>query len=230
MSRLFDDAASDKAVFTGTPGVTAAPLTLSMWVYPDSVSAIALMMTLGNNGANGYFGMRHTAAGVINATTEDDSGNVAQSAGGTLVVNKWQHVAAVFASTTSRLDYLNGVPGSINTTSITDPTPDFVAVGCRQRSTASQFFSGRIGMVAVWSVALSAAEIAALASGVSPPWVQGANLVHFYPLLGNDSPEIDLIGAADLTLTGTAKAADPVYTTDWRHGGPLIGPGRVLRN
>ena len=86
--------------------------------------------------------------------------------------------------------------------------------------------SGRIAEVALWDVALSAAEVAALASGVTPLHMRPGNLVAYWPVWGLHSPEIDLTSNGNnMTVTGPVKAGHaPVtlYTPKWAATVPLI--------
>jgi hypothetical protein len=222
MSRLFDDASSDIAIYTGTV-ISTEPITMACWFYSDDAAAVQTLISLGDGGANLGLWRLYADGGqandAIRAQKRDDAGaaigTTATATGYT--VNKWHHAVARFTNASLRESFIDGVKSNANTTTVSDPTPDIVSIGATKKSgAATDFMSGRIEMVGLWNVALSQADISALASGVPPAWVQGANLIHYWKLLGNDSPELDLIGSADLTLTGTAKAADPDYATDWR--------------
>lgn len=62
--------------------------------------------------------------------------------------------------------------------------------------------------VGIWDVALSADEVAALASGILPIYIRPDKLLACYPLWGVQSPEIDLTSnARSVTLTGTTRGA-----------------------
>jgi hypothetical protein len=68
---------------------------------------------------------------------------------------------------------------------------------------------GEISHVAIYNVALTAAEVAALAKGVSPLRIRRGSLIRYWPVYGRSSPEPDYSGNGDnLTLTGFATLAD----------------------
>jgi len=72
-----------------------------------------------------------------------------------------------------------------------------------------QRWSGRIAEAAIWNVALSDAEVASLAKGYSPLFIQPTALVAYWPLIGHATTEIDSVGGFGLTVTGATKAAHP---------------------
>jgi hypothetical protein len=117
------------------------------------------------------------------------------------------HAAATVSSTNSRKAYFNGVAGSDNTTNIdsSDSTFDYISIGTRFASgVAGLPHSGWIAWPAVWNVALSADEIAALAAGYSPLLIRPQNLVFFAPLQNEAAgDEFDIVGGRLLTETGT---------------------------
>ncbi len=62
--------------------------------------------------------------------------------------------------------------------------------------------------MAIWNVALTDSEIATLAEGVSPLRVRRDALVYYCPI-GGQSPEIDIIGGVNMTVTGTTVDEEP---------------------
>jgi hypothetical protein len=72
--------------------------------------------------------------------------------------------------------------------------------------------AGNIAHPAIWNVALTDAEVAMLASGLSPLRVRPQSLIFYLPTLGRDSPEIDIIGAQTFTVHGaTASSNEPPF-------------------
>ena len=130
----------------------------------------------------------------------------------------WTHAAAVFATTTSRTAYINGGSSGTSTSTRNNPSGlDSVSIGRLGYSTPINYLNGRTAEVGVWNVELTATEIATLAKGVSPLLVRADALVSYWPIVGRTSPEIDLMGAHPLTLTGTVQVDHP----------PMRYPGRV---
>ena len=76
-------------------------------------------------------------------------------------------------------------------------------------------FPGSIADVALWSTALSAAQIAALASGYRANHIAPQNMLVYWPIVGT-SPEPDRSGNnINGTVTGTTVVADPPQLEPW---------------
>jgi hypothetical protein len=85
-------------------------------------------------------------------------------------------------------------------------------------------WDGQIAHVAVWNVALTAQDFAALGAGVNPWLVKPENLVVYWPFWGS-SPEVDLKSNVSATITGTIPvAADPPSVSGLGSRG-LLGVG-----
>lgn len=198
--------------------VSSAPLTLSAWVYRNAVSNTGDILGIYESAAalNGnLFVVRQTSTSGGNNSIRASAGQVTLASA--LITrsitdwpeNTWQHVAGVFETTTSRYAYAGGVAGSQNTTSSTPSGMDRTSIGRRDNTAANNHLQGSVADAAVYNVALSASEIAVLASGVSPMLVRPEALVAYWPLIGRYSPEPDLFGGTNLTLTGTSLADHP---------------------
>lgn len=188
---------------------TAVPLTLAGWVNLSSLATTQSILLVDDNTDNNRLelGVLLTT-GVVRAITRATNLNsIALSTSG-ISTGVWQHIAAVFASASDRRAYANG---GNKGTEATSKTPAGIA---RTRAGVTAGGNNQMGgsgaELAAWSVALSDAEVAVLATGISPYEVQRANLIAYWPLIGVDSPEPDVVGAFPLTLTGTpTQSAHP---------------------
>jgi len=126
-----------------------------------------------------------------------------------MIEDVWNHVAAVFASSASRLAYLNGVAGTVNTTDVTPATtPDRTAIGVQIKSDGSRSNGATVEYLseaAIWNVALTAAEILQLAAGYSPLFVRPESLIAYPGLIRGDSSgnEPDRVGGFTFVEQGT---------------------------
>jgi hypothetical protein len=150
---------------------------------------------------------RHTfligATGVFGCTALP-SGNNASS--GTLTANTWWHGCGVWASNTSRTAYLNGVAGSTATNAYTGAGGwNTITVGGRWATTFGGYFNGIIAEVGIWNAALTAAEIASLADGMTCDKVRPQSLVFYAPLCRD---LIDVKGGLTITNNNTATVAN----------------------
>ena len=189
--------------------VTGYPFTMAAWGYATGTSNRTLM-SISNSGASTSFRIRiRMSLGDADFISEV-AGAAAQAFSPVGIVNNtWQHFCAVATSSTSRVLYGDGQAGTPNTTSSTPTGLNRTSIGVKDTSTQTEFFVGRAAEAAVWDVALTAAEAAMLAAGVCPLLVRPANLVAYWPLYGNGSPEPDLVGRFALTVTGATKVDQP---------------------
>lgn len=153
---------------TPTNGPTAAPLTIAACINPDTVSGfhvaanVASTVALTNgfnlrqNGADMRFDVRATSNGIATAAAS-------------LSISTWFVCHGRENSTTSREIDIDGANG-INTTSLTPASITRFHVGIATPS-ESNYFDGKIAMVAIWDAALSDAEVAyreAMLDGADP--------------------------------------------------------------
>jgi len=69
--------------------------------------------------------------------------------------------------------------------------------------------NGLVAEAAVWDAALTDAEFAALAKGVSASKIRPTHLKGYWPLFGTATPEADLSGnGSNMALTGSVPAAN----------------------
>lgn len=202
MAYDFTNLAADTMTTTDVGGVTAAPLTLAAWFNPDALAQGDGILTIGASSTEAFQLNTNTSSEVA-ALTIDNTAAAGTSAG-TYTTGTWHHGAAVFASTTSRTAYLNGVAGTANTTSKAPDAPTAIIVGARTTGGGNPF-EGAIAEAAIWNVALSASEIAALAKGLSPLFVRRSALIFYMPLVRN---KVNLRGVSP-TNGSTSVIAHP---------------------
>lgn len=204
-------------------------MTVCAWVRPDEAVAQTIF-AIGDTGGNvNYFSLDLNTSFAALAQTRDASGLVTATSGTTGSINTWFHATAVFAAANDRRAYVNGGTVGTNATSRTPASLDAATIGRLERSSPTQYFSGNIAEVGLWSVALSAVEIAALAAGIAPPSVQRDALVGYWPIWGIHSPEIDLTANnRTMTVTGaTAANHAPVTPFSLRFSRPMPVPEAV---
>lgn len=202
MARSFDRASSRYLVNATTP-ITAVPLTMACWFQATEGSNTKHLMSIGDSAALSWFGLEATSTETIEAETGIAGSFSAAAATGNFSLNTWTHAAAVFASDTSRAAYRDGTNKGTNAVSRIPTGLDKVTIGARNTNAVTNYMTGDIAEAAIWNIPLTDAEIALLAKGVRPIMVRPAALVAYWPLIGRASPEPDLIGGYDLTLTNS---------------------------
>lgn len=199
-----------------TAPVTALPCTLACWFFPANLTQTMNLVYVGNAGVSNYavivFNGANSYAGGDNAIVADQGTTAfAVSSAAVASANTWNHACGVFTSATSRAAYLNGGNVGTNAVSRSPSLWDHANVGAA-RSTTTTFspLNGSIAEAAFWSVALDAAEVAALATGLSPRLIRPGSLVAYWAMIGQFSPELDFgnNGLYPLTMNGTMAQAD----------------------
>lgn len=216
MSRAFVRANSDYLNFASAPA-SGTPLTIACWAQRDLDATALVLAAIGVNDTSGnYHHIEINTDGRCRARTSNNGSNVSafSGSGSGVALDTWAHFAGVFTSATSRAAFINGGSKGTNSSSST-PTGTFngVAIG-RTMAGTRNYHSGLLAEVAIWDIALSDAEVATLATGVKANTVQSGNLVFYAPILGNDSPEPELVTSGSVTVNGTtAEPSD--HPVDW---------------
>lgn len=208
-ARLFNDAASQYLENTTAP-VTAYPLSMAAWGRSDNAAATQYAVDIGDSAGTDHVGInwRGADAGDPISAFVNGSGSDAVTSTG-YSVNVWAHGCGVFASATSRAAYINGGSKGTNTTSETITSLDRIGIGRTEHSSPGSYFSGDLAEVAVWNIALSDADVLMLSLGVSPLLVRPDGLVFYVPLIGRYSPEIEVVGGLNMTVTGATQSEHP---------------------
>jgi hypothetical protein len=235
MARTFVAASSQYLESTSTPSVTAVPLTMACWVRIASSSVLSLSAIENRSLSDDNFRM-YTNGLTINAAQGASAVSQVSTTAGSLVIGTWAHAAGVFTSNSSRTAYVNGVAGAANSVAIGAPSGiNSMSVGRLYHGASPlQYMDGDLAEIAIWNIALSAAELATLALGVSPLLVRPEALVFYAPLLGG-SPENDVMRRKSLTVTGaTAATTHPRMLLAsskprMRYGTPLRPRGRMFQ-
>lgn len=222
MALGFDVGSVEYLSVTAAP-VTAAPLTMACWARSTNITINQAVMSLGQVGVtNEYWALTFRGARAgdpvsFQAQAAAASFQAADTSTG-YSANTWHHIAGVAASATDRRSFIDGGSKGTKTTSVTPLSVDTIRLANYARSTSFSL-DGQIAEAAMWSVALSDAEIALLAKGFSPLLLRPESLFFYAPLLSAASPAPELILGNNLTHTGTLADTDHPR---------IIYPGRPL--
>jgi hypothetical protein len=211
---------------SSSPPVVAMPLTMVCWFKLAQVTLGKAIMSISTAGGSGRFQMSHTS-GTFSAFISDGLSSVGAanvclglSCGFSKpAVGTWHHGACVFASTTSRTAYLNAadyfatvaeggseVSGTSTVFNSGPSAPDRLLIGARIDAGAiGAICNGDIAEVAIYNVALTRAEIVALAKGFTPDQVRPQSLVFYAPLVRN---LIDTKGGLPITNNNSATVVE----------------------
>ena len=204
--------------------VTAAPLTMAAWCWTTSTTEQQTILWVGEaaeaNTPRDQFRLGLDAAAHVQANTGNSAGSTAALSSTTYSASTWFHAAGVFDITTAtdRAAFLNGGGKGTNTTNRVPAGIDRTSIGFNDNAAPANPFGGTgtgyIAEVGLWNTNLTDSEILVLARGASPLLVRPGNLVAYWPLLGRHSPEIDLVGGANMAIQGTLSHSGnhaPIY-------------------
>jgi hypothetical protein len=183
---------------------------MACWFRPVNITSAFALIYIGEAGAvSNRFVMfaRGDLAGDPVWISADDGGGggVATTTSG-YTANTWHHACGVFTSSTSRAAYLDGANSGTNATNITPSILNTTTVGSRfTSSTNGIFFNGLIAEVGIWNAALTAAEVASLADGMTCDKVRPQSLVFYAPLVRD---LIDAKGGLTITNNNSATVAN----------------------
>lgn len=212
MARLFDDSVPEYLRNNSTPA-TAVPLTLACWAYCNDLAGLQVALGINDWDADEAFSIGlsgDTGGDPVNAfTTAGGSNSVATSSSG-MTANTWHHICGVFAANDDRAAYIDGGSKGTQSQTRTPANLDTILIGSRATWEAiDRSWSGGIAGPAIWTAALSDAEVLALFKGTDPRLIRPASLVAYWPLIRTLQ---DYVGGYHLTATGTAVADHPAKT------------------
>jgi hypothetical protein len=237
MAILFDGDDHLTKDYSGTGPISSYPVTLSAWIKPNSLGASPMnkdfqdfVISDGSDTARiGIGAAKYERWGLYTGN------NKAPSAGGQwsrTSANPWTNFVGVFNDTNDRDGYINGSDSTFhsgsNITSNTLSDADIVGAGYGPTNGNNALSLNTVAECALWNVALTAAEIDALAAGFSPLFIRPGSLVGYWPLGGAYSDYIDPIGSNTLSATGDPAAADhpriiyPTGVSTFDYAAPVV--------
>jgi hypothetical protein len=204
---------------------TGLPFTVSAWAYPDTTNneAIWAFNKTGNNDENLNL-LFYARGGSTKKFYHYDRGSSSWTLStNTFETGEWHHIVVVVDLSGNGKLYVNG--GEEGTWSNgTNTSADRFSIGQEydgSGSTASDFFDGKIDEVAVWNVALSAADVTALynsgiglkASANSGNYDNSGDLVGYWKF--NEGTGTTLTDNTSNSNNGTLTNMD---SSDWVNG------------
>jgi len=179
--------AASSQYLNSTSPISGIPLTISCFFNSsDGATNQALIQVNNASGSERHllaanFGTANTPLRCFSQTGGTTS---AQSDFNGLTANTTYHAAGVYSATNSRTAYLNGVAATTNTTTINAGVLLEMTIGSREFSNVQGvFLNGMIAEVGIWNAALTAAEIASLAKGMTCDKIRPQSLVFYAPLV-----------------------------------------------
>ena len=209
MAASFSSASSQYLTTASTP-VSSAPFTISViGSIASAAVAVRSLCVIESGNSNILYQLFVDGGQRLAFYAEGASGN------GTCLITTplistgfYFHACAVVNSASNRVLYLNGTTTSTSTTNIGATAVNRINIGSRYYGgSLGGYQNGQIAEVGIWNAALTAAEIASLASGMTPDKIRPQNLVFYAPLVRD---LIDQKGGLTITNNnGATVAAHP---------------------
>ncbi len=217
-------AASSQYMYNATGVVTAAPLSISCWLYPTNSGTLQVFGGLWNSAANtDYFRLDKDTGNLLRwrIARSSTAGAISVAA---MNINAWNHAAGIEVTNASHFVWLNGVKSAESTTSKIPAGINSVAIARHHGSTPANYMDGYVAEFAVWNAALADAEVTMLSKGCSPLVVRPQSLVLYIPLI-RDNDKCIFRQALTFSLGGVPavqvhpKVFYPAYPRPWKlHG------------
>ena len=188
----------------GSFPVSGPPLTIAGWFNANNITQGCFIA--GVSEGSRYFAIAATGdiAGDPVSTVEFDGSAVKIASTTTgYTANTWTHAAGVWTSLSNRTAYINGGSSGSNAATSNATTLTSAHIGANA-AISSNRMNGRIAEVGVWNVALTAAEVASLAKGMTCDKIRPQNLVFYAPLIRD---LIDQKGGLTITNNNGATVA-----------------------
>lgn len=213
MARFFVRASSQFLQRDGTPPVTGAPFSVGVRFRKNNNTDGAALVTIPDKDVDDdrfLLEARGSGPGRTVRWASINSGSDFAETSTAWVVDTWHHALAVEAATNDRRVYLDGGGKGTNSASSIPAGLDRISIGVDGKLTPVNFMGGDIGYVAIWNIALTDEDAVSLANGLDPRKLKPDNLVYFVPMNGQ-SPELDIIGKFNMTVTGATKSEEPPF-------------------
>ena len=187
-------------------------ITLAVWIKSTGVynSPVGRIMSRGSSAVDGRaYTLELNSFGQVSSNINRTglTGDNFVTAGTTAVGTNARHIAATFSPSTFSRVYLDGSQNAERTSGVPASIANIGSYGLQFGGLpgSSLFFNGTIAEVGIWNAALTAAEIASLAQGMTSDKIRPQNLVFYAPLVRD---LIDQKGGLTITNNNGATAAN----------------------
>ena len=195
------------SVLSSPVGNSLAPITMACWAKGNS-AANAYIFALGSSASsNPILGLTITSNKEARVFIRADSGSSGELVGTSVVFGAstpWNHICFTNDSSARKL-YVNGVEEDTDSGITTAITLNRVGIAALIRNGVGSYYGGEIASAGIYSVALTAAEVASLADGMTCDKVRPQSLVFYAPLVRD---LIDYKGGLTITNNNTATVAN----------------------
>src|SRR5258708_33695062 len=153
-------AASSQYLDRAAAIVTAMPLSFAVWYKPTNNTGQQSCISICKQTANASYWWLAAQSGPATARGEQAGGGGQAVSVASLTVGSWNHILAVFTSSTSRDIYLNGVGPVNNATAEATTGVVATAIGALFNGSATPiaFANGDLAYPTIWNVDLNSTD------------------------------------------------------------------------
>ena len=174
----YDFNGTNQYLSTSSAPAQANSTTIACWYRVSNASIRQALVSLSDAVGNLN---RHLLYHESSARVSIATGGALESNSAVVVPsNTWTHGAGVWNASNSRYVYANGTQSVNFTSNVSVSTFDRVEIG---RRPSTLYLAGNIAEVGIWNAALTAAEVASLAKGMTCDKIRPQNLVFYAPLV-----------------------------------------------
>lgn len=206
-------AASSHGIVSGLSSLTNQTGTLHIRSYGDSYTTRGLFGVYETSGNSYIYFQYATSSRFQFVASADGGGTTTTVTKDNTYLNRWVSIAFVMESATMRRCYLDGVEEATSSVSRSLGILDkFVVISARlDTGSVANYGRGLLSDAAIWNVALTAAEIASLATNASPSDIRPQNLVFYAPLDnlgpgGGSGTTVNLVGPPVMLTNAVSQA------------------------
>ena len=203
----YDLTAASSQYLSASASVSSPPLTMVCWFRPSNVADTRFPLSLNAAAASDQHSIYYGGGSLYFITSIGGTFGQSGSANNILgLSNTWIHAAGVLSANNNRTLYVNGTANPANTTTVNPSNINTLRIGTRYFSgSLGAYMNGQVAEVGIWSAALTAAEIASLAKGMTCDKVRPQSLVFYAPLVRNLQ---DVKGGLAITNNNGATVAN----------------------
>jgi hypothetical protein len=198
--------ASSQFLSTPTAVVAGSPVTIACWYNRKNTSTNNALVSVNSTTATNFNTILIGSTNLLSIVSNNGT-TVASATYSDTSSNTWNHGCGVVSNNSSRQAFFNGLSGGTNTTTVNLGSQNVTTIGGRYLGAGviGQLADALIAEVGIWNVALTAAEVASLAKGMTCDKVRPQSLVFYAPLVRD---LIDAKGGLTITNNNTATVAN----------------------
>jgi len=202
----YDFTAASSQYLSASSPLSSDPLTMVCWFRPSNVADTRFPFSIGAASATDQHSFYYSSNTLYFITSIGSTfGQSGSSSNITGLSNTWIHAAGVLTSNNNRTLYVNGSANAANTTTVNTSNINTLRIGTRYfAGSLGAYMNGQVAEVGLYDVALTAAEIASLAKGMTCDKIKPQNLVFYAPLVRD---LIDQKGGLTITNNNSATVA-----------------------